>query len=99
VAREIRYLPAAQQDLLDTVDWIATDSTSRAMAWVDDVDRRVQALVANPELGRRPRNERIAKQGYRIMVLDAYLMFYTSSPQDIIIHRVLRGARDYDSIL
>lgn len=99
MAREIRYLPAARQDLLDTVDWIATDSRARALAWVDDLDKRVQALANAPEIGRRPRSERIAKQGYRLLILDAYLVFYGFSAKEVIIYRVLRGARNYDAIL
>ena len=101
MARDLRYLPVAQQDLLDTVDWIALESPPRALDWVDDVGQRIHALAQAqaPELGRRPRSERIAKQGYRVLSIDANLVFYGFNGHEVIIYRVLRGGRNYQAIL
>jgi toxin ParE1/3/4 len=52
----IRYLPIAQEDLNNIFDWIAKDSPSRALSFVDKIDKRIGALSLSSHLGRIPRN-------------------------------------------
>lgn len=72
----VRYLPVAERDLLSIHDWIATDSPSRALTFVDKLDARIGRLQIHPHLGRIPRHPKL--RDYRVLVIDSYLVFSNS---------------------
>jgi len=94
----IRYLPVAEDDLLSIYDWIAGDSPSRAVAFTEKLDKRIGALADNPHLGRAPKQEKLAHYGYRVLVIDSYLVFHVIRGRTIEIHRVIQGSRHLDDI-
>jgi addiction module RelE/StbE family toxin len=95
----LRYLPAAQEDLLAILEFIAIDSPTRAMSFVDRLDERMGRLAFNPLLGRVPRHPRLRAYGYRVLVIESYLAFYTVRGKTIEIHRVVHGSRNLDHLL
>lgn len=95
----IRYLPVAEDDLLSIYDWIADDSPGRADAFTEKLDKRIGALVGNPHLGRVPKLEKLAGYGYRVLVIESYLVFYVIRGHVIEIHRVVHGSRHLDDIV
>jgi addiction module RelE/StbE family toxin len=95
----IRYLPVAEDDLLSIYDWIAGDSPARAAAFTEKLDKRISALAANPHLGRVPKHEKLAGYGYRVLVIESYLVFYVVRGRTIEIHRVVHGSRYLDDIV
>jgi len=99
VAAKPRYLPAAQLDLMDTLDWIAEASVPAAQAWLIETRQRLQALEAHPDLGHRPRSKRFAQLGYRVLVLGDYLAFYKVRESEVVVYRVLRGSRNLKAAL
>ncbi|HVZ79945.1 MAG TPA: type II toxin-antitoxin system RelE/ParE family toxin [bacterium] len=97
--RSLRYLQAAQDDLVSILDWIALDSPSRAAAFVQTVDKRIGRLEAHPEMGRVPRNDKLKKLGYRVLMLGNFLVFYLVRGSMIEIHRVIHGSKNLEDIL
>lgn len=95
----VRYLPAAQEDLLNILDFVSQDSPERATAFVEELDRRIGGLGRHPHLGRVPRNATLRSAGYRILVLGSYLVFYRIRQSAIEIHRVVHGSLDLDHLL
>jgi toxin ParE1/3/4 len=95
----IRYLPVAEDDLLAIYDWIAGDSPARAAAFTEKLDKRIGALSVNPHLGRVPKHEKLARYGYRVLVIDSCLAFYVTRGRTIEIHRVVHGSRHLDDIV
>jgi toxin ParE1/3/4 len=95
----IRYLPIAQDDLIEIYDWIAKDSPSRASSFVEKINIRIGALAQSPNLGRIPRHPRLKEYGYRVLILDSYLIFYIIRGQIIEIHRVIHGSRNLDHLI
>jgi len=95
----VRYLPAAQEDLLDILDFIAQDSPERATAFIEELDRRIGGLGPHPNLGRVPRNASLRSAAYRILVLGSYLVFYRIRQSTIEIHRVVHSSRNLDHLL
>jgi len=95
----LRYLPAAEDDLLSVYDWIAGDSPARAIAFTEKLDKRINALAANPRLGRVPKHEKLAQYGYRVLIIEAYLAFYVIRGGAVEIHRVVHGSRHLDDIV
>jgi len=95
----IRYLPIAQEDLNNIFDWIAKDSPARALAFVDKIDKRIGALSLSSHLGRIPRNAKLREYGYRVLILDSYLVFYVIHEKIIQIHRVVHTSRNLDHLI
>jgi toxin ParE1/3/4 len=69
VKARIRYLPIAQDDLMSIIDFIAKDSSGRATAFVEKLNKRIGLLEQNPHLGRLPRNLKLREYGYRVLVI------------------------------
>jgi toxin ParE1/3/4 len=95
----IRYLPVAVDDLLAIYDWIAGDSPSRAVTFSEKLDKRIGALAANPHLGRVPKQDKLAAYGYRVLVIESYLVFYVIHGSTVEVHRVIHGSRHLDDII
>ena len=72
----VRYLPVAVDDLISIFDWIADDSPANAAAFIEKLDQRVCSLTTHPFLGRIPRDEKLRNSGYRVLVIESYLVFY-----------------------
>jgi plasmid stabilization system protein ParE len=96
---EVRYLPAAEQDLLDVLDYIGRDNPDAARAFVDRVEQTIGRLAFFPRSGPQPRDLRLRRLGYRVLVVDDYLVFYVLIRRTVQIRRVIHGARRYDFLL
>lgn len=95
----VRYLPAAESDLADIYGWILRDSPGRAASFLESMDRRLGALAIHPQLGRAPRHPKLREAGYRVLLIDSYLVFYIVRARVIEIHRVIHGSRSLDDII
>jgi plasmid stabilization system protein ParE len=95
----VRYLPVAGGDLLSIYDWIADDSPAKAAIFTEKLDKRIGALAGNPHLGRVTKHEKLAGYGYRVLVIESYLVFYVVRGRTIEIHRVVHGSRHLDDII
>jgi toxin ParE1/3/4 len=95
---QIRYLPVAQDDLISIYDYIAKDSPDRGLVFIDLLDKRIGLLEQNPLLGRLPRNAKLREFGYRVLVVESYLVFYVVRAQIIEIHRIVHGSRNLDHL-
>jgi toxin ParE1/3/4 len=85
----------AEADLEAIGDYIANDNPRRALSFVRDLRDRCRAMVhypraapLRPELGR----------GVRMIVFGDYLIFYRYSKGQVIIERVLHGARNIQGL-
>lgn len=96
---DLRYLPAAEQDLLDILDYIGRDDPDAARRFVDRVDQTIGRLALFPKAGRRPRDARLRRLGYHVLILDDYLVFYVITAHTIQARRVIHGARRYEFLL
>lgn len=95
----LRYLPAAQTDLVEIFDFIAQDSSHRALSFVEKLDNRIGLLEQHPLLGRVPRHPKLREYGYRVLIVESYLVFYTIREKTIEIHRVVHGSRSLDHLI
>lgn len=95
----LRYLPAAYDDLIAILDWIAEDSPANAAAFVEAVELRIGKLMNHPFLGHIPHDDKLAGAGYRVLVLDAYLVFYIIRGKTVEIHRIVHGSRNFEGLI
>lgn len=66
----LRYLPAAQGDLISILDYIAQDSPRRALAFIDKLDVQIGRLEQHSLLGRVPRHPKLREFGYRVLIVE-----------------------------
>jgi toxin ParE1/3/4 len=95
----LRYLPVAVDDLVSIFGWIAGDSPSNAAAFIEKLNHHIGSLKIHPFLGRIPRDDQLKNSGYRVLVVESYLVFYVVHGRTIEIHRVIHGSRNLDNII
>ena len=92
---KVRLPRIAEDDLSEIVNYIAADRPSAADALATKIEKNLNLLSKNPQIGRIPNEEELMRLGYRYLVVQNYLIFYTIEELTIYIHRILHGARDY----
>lgn len=95
----VRLLPLAERDVLEAVDYLAAESPAAARRFAEAFEGALSRLSSHPELGRTPRDEALIALGYRVVVVGDYLVFYVPSRRELLVHRVIHGARDLGSLL
>ena len=95
----LRYLPVAVDDLVSIFDWIANDSPAKSAVFVEKLDQRIGNLETQPFLGHTPRDEKLKNSGYRILLIESYLVFYMIRGKTVEIHRVVHGSRNLDEMI
>ncbi len=96
---QIRFLRVAEEDFTEIISFIADDNPTAAIAIADKIGKNIELLSENPMLGRVPRDEDIKNLGYRYIIVQNYIVFYTIEERTIFIHRILHGARNYRTLL
>ncbi len=96
---QIRLLKIAEEDFTEIVSYIAADNPSAANTLANKIEKNLELLSDNPKLGRIPRDEEIRNLGYRYIIIQNHIVFYTIDERTILIHRILHSARKYKSLL
>ena len=96
---KIIYLQTAQKDLDDIFSYISKDNPAAAGSLLENVDQTITQLAVNPELGRVPNDHRLKMMGYRMLVIQRYLVFYVIKKRTVQIRRIIHGARRYAFLL
>ena len=96
---KIRYLSIAEKDLVHIFEYIKKDNPSAAISQLEKFDKSISHLASNPSLGVVPKDERLKKLGYRMLIVDRYLVFYVVKTKTVQIRRIIHGARRYSFLL
>lgn len=96
---DIRYLKTAESDLIDIFKYIKKDRPSAASSQLDKLDKSISQLALNPFIGVIPKDERLKKLGYRILIVEKYLVFYVVKTKSVQIRHIIHGARRYGFLL
>jgi toxin ParE1/3/4 len=95
----IRLLTIAEEDFTEIISFIAADNTKAALNLSDKIEKNLELLSDNPLLGKSPSDSDLKLLGYRYLIIENNLIFYTIEKRTIMIHRMLHGARNYKSLL
>ncbi len=95
----VRLLRIAENDLAEIVAYIAAEQPAAAVGQLTKIEKTLGLLKKNPYLGKLPNDERLLRLGYRCLIIDDYLAFYTVEGQTVFVHRIIHGARDYLALL
>ncbi len=95
----VRLLPIAEDDLDEIVDYISVENPRAAEKLLNHMVKNLEYLTTHPYLGKTPNEVDVARMGYRFLVIENYLLFYTIEENTVLVHRVLHGARNYLDLL
>ena len=95
----VEYLPLAYEDLDEVFNYIATESAASAINLLGKIDEAVLHLEAFPEMGAIAKNRSLANKGYRIIIVEDYLIFYVVLGDIVEIRRIVSGRRNYVKLL
>jgi toxin ParE1/3/4 len=90
----LRFAPLAVRDLESIGEYIAADNPRRAMTFVQEIRRHCRGISQNP-LAYRARPE--LGGATRSCVHGNYVLFFDVTDGEVVILRVLHGARDLNS--
>ncbi|MFZ3101988.1 MAG: type II toxin-antitoxin system RelE/ParE family toxin [Desulfitobacteriaceae bacterium] len=98
---KIKILQIAQEDMKAIVAHIRIDDPDAAIRMYEKIKASISKLSNFPLMGPVPLDRKIAGQGYRMIVIDPYLVFYILVMEDntVEVHRVLHGKQDFSNIL
>lgn len=91
-----RLRPKAIEDLEAISDYIAADSPANAIAFVDALLDLCARIAENPRAYRR-RDD--LGEGIRQAVHGRYLILFTDRDRNVVIERVVHGARRLEELL
>jgi len=93
----LEFSSEAESDLEQIADYIAEHNASRAISFIQELRRKCEDLVINPNgCALVPRYE---NHGIRRRVHGNYLIFYRVKPGNLVIIHSLHGATDYGAQL
>jgi len=95
----IRYLPIAEDDLNEIVDYLFEHSINAANAFIDELEKLEERLSMFPELAAPIRDKRLRSKGHRVAIIGDYLLFYTLRNESVYVMRIIHGKRNYMSML
>jgi len=101
VKHRVSLVEAAERDLYGLHFYVeSNDSAEHADALLDRLERAVASLAKMPERGHFPPElERIGIREYREIHFKPYRILYAIHGDTVIVHCVLDGRRDMQSLL
>lgn len=72
-----------------------------ALEKLDEIEKRILALGDDPYIGTEPRYLVLKRQGYKVLVLEKYLVFYMidEEKKNVVIYAVADQRQDYLNIV
>ena len=92
---KIEVLPAALSDIDYIVDYLNTLSARTAENHIDRISDGIKRLRMFPLRCPPAKNEKYAKSGYRYLVINFYLAFFTVEGDTVKIQRIFDGRSNY----
>ena len=96
---EIIMLPPAEDDLAEIVTYLNTLSREVALQYYDAIISEIETLSTMPIRCPTCRDAFLAAKGYRVLIVEKYLVFYMVCDKTVEIHRILYGSRNYAALL
>jgi len=91
------YAPAVQQDIYECTEYFESRDSSVADRFRESVQKTVEMLCGNPELGERFRSDLTGTIRKRsILNFTNYLIFYRLENFHLQILRIIHGARNFE---
>ncbi|MEP7124439.1 MAG: type II toxin-antitoxin system RelE/ParE family toxin [Byssovorax sp.] len=97
--RDVRVVRSAQRDLAEIAAYLRCDTPAAAERTLEELLSGIDRLGVFPESGPAPRDERLARLGFRYLARGRYLVFYKVTRSQVRVYRVLHQRRAYERLL
>jgi plasmid stabilization system protein ParE len=91
---QVRVLRPAERDYFQILDYLIEKSPKAAEKFEEKFIKILERLKRSPFFGKIPNYEELRVEGYRMAILDKYLVFYIVKNAIVDVHRIIHGARD-----
>lgn len=97
---KVVYLPLAEEDILEAVDYISytLDEPKAASDLLDELDRTVKQIAEFPYACELYRTDRPMRDELRKVPVKGYVLYYAVFPDRVEVRRFLHGRRDRSNI-
>jgi len=95
----VRLLRAAEDDFNEIITYIEEENRAAAEMIATRIEKNLARLSFYPYLGKIQKDEEVSRLGYRFLVVENYLIFYTIEEHTILIHRIIHRAGNYLNLL
>jgi addiction module RelE/StbE family toxin len=92
-------LPRAQEDMAEIVAYLNTLSEKAALRYYDLLTEKIASLSEMPERCSLARDTQLRLRGYRVLVVEKYMVFYVIVGKTVQIRRIFFGRRQYEPLL
>lgn len=101
MSRTVSLSPTARDDLLESDAYVAADrGAAEADALIDRLEARIRSLSDLEERGRFPPElDRVGVRTFRELIESPYRVVYEARPDAVVVHAVLDGRRDLQTLL
>ena len=96
---KIKILQIAREDIGEIFYYIAEESSKSALEMTDKIINQIDTLAELPFIGKIVPDNELAKQEYRMLIIDSYIAFYKVIDDEVVVYRVLDGMQDYPDLL
>lgn len=98
----IEFLPAALNDMTEIIStFIMLGSKQGAVRIKDKMNKAAEQILLFPYSGMSVPDPKLPKLGFRMIVVEKYLMFYKVFEEEkkILFYRVLNGKTNYPTLM
>ena len=97
---KILYLPLAEDDILQAVEYIADrlDNPAAAESLLTELDRAVERIARFPYAAELYRSDRPIRDELRMVSVKNYVLYYAVTEDTVEIRRLIHGRRDRSKI-
>lgn len=97
----IEYLPQAQSDIYEIItSFILLGNKNDAIRIRAKLNKAAEQIRFMPYSGVTVPDKRMAKAGFRMYIIEKYLMFYKvfNDSKSVVVYRVLNGKTNYPGL-
>ena len=95
----VEIFPAAQNDLTHIVDYLNTLSATAAARQYDFIVEKIGSLQTMPERCAPAKGTQLRLRGYRLLMIENYIVFFVIKERTVEIRRILYAKRQYKDLL
>jgi toxin ParE1/3/4 len=93
--KTLRYTSKAHADVKEILLYISEDKLGSALKFVERIEARCDLIANNPEMGElRPEYG----HGVRSVSVGRYVIYHFSTPEEVLILRIVSGDREIRSL-
>lgn len=100
---KVLFTDKSNDQLNSIINHIASDTQSIdiALNQLEKIEKSIFKLNEIPYIGVKPRYSILKKQGFRVLIIDKYLVFYKvkESSESVIIYGIFDGRQEYRNLI